>query len=782
MDKPEILSAPHPLRILLIVNLHWDARLGAVRVYMELAERWRAAGHIVEHFSLSDAFPNSRGARASFAVHQVRFAYKAAAFVRKNAHRFDIVDAIIGSLHGSKQNLRFDGLLVARSVGLYRLYERFERNAESRWPRRPRGKFFGRILYTLFRYWLNRASDEAVKNADLVNVPNEDEADCLRKEFGVSTKIVVQPYGLTAERRDAIFAAAVPPAARLHRRKISFIGMWGPRKGSFDWPNIVRAVWRRIPEARFSFLGTMVESETVLSDLGLKGSERIESVSQYSPDELPRLLADCAVGAFPSYVEGFGLGVIEQLAAGLPTVAFDVPGPRNILRSQLPELLVASGDVEKFAEAICRILELDAPLYETLAKRSADTAAMFDWSTIARDTLEIYRERLTDRARKILFIQPFSLGSSGGGGARILRALLEHAPMAWQSVCCSPRKPKQWPNEIHLPSRPSWGKIETSRLARYPKMTMSIFASGFRRRLKAFCQRANVVAIHTVPHSGLDFVQAQSVARDLALPFFISLHDDLAYTTARELRPSVREPAMRAAWLEADARFVISDALGQEYSRRYGEREYQIVTDGLNELPSPRPASPAKIRRIYFMGLFHLTYEPNLRALLEAIAILERENPETKFEVTCRCEYIRPHVWKDLKRVQVLPFADEAQIARDMQDVDLVYMPMPFGQEHENFTRYSVSTKMVTYVGSGIPIVYHGPATSAAFELLHRNNAAIFLTTLDAPEIAKSLTQITGNVSETIVANALALARREFMIADQTRKFWNTICACIRAR
>lgn len=779
MDKPETLT--DPLRILLIVNLRWDERLGAVRVYMELAEQWRAAGHIVEKFSLSDAFPNARGSRAGFAVRQVLFAYKAAAFVRKNALRFDIVDAVIGSLNGSKGELGFDGLLVARSVGLYRLYEQFERSAERRWPPRPRGKFFGRILYTLFRRWLSRASDQAVRHADLINVPNEDEAKCLRDEVASDLPIIVQPYGLTKERRGALLTAAADGATRLQGKKISFIGMWSPRKGSFDWSEILRAVWRRVPDARFSFLGTMVEPETILSDLGIKSSERIELVSQYSPVDLPRLLADCAVGAFPSYVEGFGLGVIEQLAAGIPTVAFDVPGPRDILRPGLPDLLVPSGDLAKFTDALCDILGLDASDSEQLSKRSVSAAAAFDWSTIAQNTLHAYRQRLSGRAGKILFVQPFSLGASGGGGGRILRALLEHAPMPWHSVCCSPRKPRKWPNETHLPSRPSWGKVETSRLAKFPKMTMSIFARRFRRRLKSFCQRSNARAIHTVPHSGLEFVHVQTVARELSLPFFISLHDDLAYTTARELRPSVREPAMRNAWLNADARFVISDALGQEYSRRYGAREYQVVTDGVKALPSVRRGSPSQRLRVYFMGLFHLTYEPNLRALLEALVLLEREHPGTTFEVTCRCEYIRPHVWKDLKPVRVLPFADEAQIARDMQDADLLYMPMPFGQKHENFTRYSVSTKMVTYVGSGIPIIYHGPSASAAFELLQRNKAAIFLTTLDPKEIARSLAEVTDTVRDNVVANALALAGREFMIADQTRKFWNTICSCMRA-
>jgi glycosyltransferase involved in cell wall biosynthesis len=764
------------LRILLLLNLRWDARLGAVRVYMDLADEWRAAGHVVERYSLSDAFPGEVDSSAAFALRQVLFARKAKAFIRKNAARFDIIDALIGSLPASKQELGFNGLLVARSVGLYRLYERFEKSAQQRWPRRSRGKLIGRILYTLTRRWLLRASDRAVRHADLINVPNEDEASCLRRETATARPIIIQPYGLTVERRRALLDAAANPAPRLARKKISFVGMWGARKGAHDWPGIIRRIRQEIPEARFCFLGTMVGAPAILRDLVLESSDGVELISDYSPADLPGLLADCAVGVFPSYVEGFGLAVLEQLAAGIPTVAYDVSGPRDILSACLPELLVPVGDIEAIARAVCKILTLDLVAYEKLFERSVQATTQFSWSEIAQETLEVYRDRLRAiEAGPILFIQPFSLGSAGGG-ARILRALLGDAPADWHSVCSSPGRPKSWPNETHIRSRPSWGKIETSRLAMFPKMTMSIFAPGFRRRLKIFCKRRKVRAVHTIPHAGIDFAQAQAVARELSLPFFISLHDDLAYTAAGSGAPlEVRESAMQSAWLNSAARFVISEPLGREYSRRYGARDYQIVTDGLSELAAQKNKPIPGRLRIYFMGLFHMAYERNLRALLDGIAIFERQRPTVTVDLTCRCEHIRPHVLKGAERVKVLPFANETQIDSDLQNADLLYMPIPFGQEHENFARYSVSTKMVTYVGSGVPILYHGPKTSAAFDLLDRHHAAIFLTTLDPEEIARSLAELTNTKHADVANNALELARSEFMLSDQTRKFWGTI-------
>jgi glycosyltransferase involved in cell wall biosynthesis len=143
----------------------------------------------------------------------------------------------------------------------------------------------------------------------------------------------------------------------------------------------------------------MIENQNVWNDLDLERPEFVEIVPSFDPDELPKLLSDCAVGAFPSYVEGFGMAVVEQLAAGLPTVAYDAPGPRDILRPRLPELLTAAGDTEKFSEIVAEIFERGPAHYEELSERSVQTAQSFSWPEIARNTVAEYRERLHENGR-----------------------------------------------------------------------------------------------------------------------------------------------------------------------------------------------------------------------------------------------------------------------------------------------------------------------------------------------------------------------------------------------
>jgi glycosyltransferase involved in cell wall biosynthesis len=389
---------PKPLRILTVVDLPWEARLGASRVFIELTEAWRAAGHVVTKYCLTDAYSTHVSSPLISGWRQLGFPSKAAAFVRKNHDRFDVIDCLLGTLPFSKERLGFTGLLVARSVGFYRLYQDFERMAQGRWPDQPRGKLLGRIFYSAIKKQALKASESALETCDLLNLPNEDEAKYLRDEVNSDKPVIVQPYGLTAEHRRALLEAAAPAHVRLVEKKVSFIGMWGIRKGAKDWGEVIQRVRAAVPGTRFVFLGTLTDDRNVFRDLGLPGGDFIQLVQEYHPDELPKLLSDSTVGGFPSYAEGFGLAVLEQLAAGIPTVAYDVPGPRSMLQKHLTELLVPAGAAEKFAAVLIRVLQSDLVTYEKLVEQSVAIANHFDWSAIAEDTARSYETQLARMA------------------------------------------------------------------------------------------------------------------------------------------------------------------------------------------------------------------------------------------------------------------------------------------------------------------------------------------------------------------------------------------------
>ncbi len=396
---------PPLMRFLLVTNTAWSRDLGAARVYVELAEELLSLGHSVEKFSWEDAFPSRSGATdapprgrfsrlASAVANSRSSARRIRAFVRANAGRFDVIDASHTELPFSKVELGFNGLLVARSVALTPAYRRFELEAARRWPEpwSPRDFVHGALFYPRRRRHL-RSWQRAVRYADLVNVSNEDDRRELAVGSGLGGKVVCFPFGLSTARAEAFFAHRAPVAERLAARTVVFIGTWNSRKGSKDWPFIVRRVRGQLPDTRFLFLGTDMKPDAVLRDFPPNDRTAIEVVSRFESAELPRLLSSTTVGAFPGYMEGFGFSVLEKLAAGLPVVAYDAPGPREMLRHQSLPTTVPVGDAEGFARLLADLLTLDAERYGRHSEDSIAVAARFRWREIAQQTAETYYAR-----------------------------------------------------------------------------------------------------------------------------------------------------------------------------------------------------------------------------------------------------------------------------------------------------------------------------------------------------------------------------------------------------
>lgn len=762
----------------MVVNLPWDVRLGAVRVWMELAKQWTKAGHNVEKFCLTDAFPRPTESRGLSSLRLIWFPRRAARYVRQNAHRFNIIDAHTGTLPFSKERLGFNGLLVSRSVGLYRSYEQFTRSIKWRWPDQPRGKFLGRFFYWFITWKLARLSDRSIRFCDLINVPNEEELSSLRNARATNKPIIVQPYGLNASDRTAFTAAAQPAGVRLQNKEICFIGMWSLRKGSRDWAELIRQIRSAIPDAKFTFLGTMTDDQTLFRDLHVSKAENIRHVPSYDPSELPNLLASGTVGVFPSYIEGFGLAVLEQLAAGIPTVAYDVPGPRQILKPLGDAVLALVGDTAALAARAIAILRADLSEYEKLREQCLAIAGQFSWSEIAAETVRAYRRAFDSPAGAIVFTHPFGL-QSPSGGSRIMRALLQDNAIRFVSICTSPEQPPptHLGIEVHIPLRPSFGRIERTRFAVIADAFTSLFSKRFARRLEAECIKARAIAVHSIVHGGMDFYTAFLVARKLNIPFFIHVHDDFIFSARGIPSEANAHAALREAWLGATARFVICRALGDEYCRRYGQREYLIITDGLENIAAePKKRAASSELRIYFMGLFHLDYEPNLHILLTALAQLRNEGRDVF--ITMRCGGVRRSLIKGYENlVRILPFASESVVQSDLEQADLLYLPLPFEKKYELFVRFSLSTKMVTYIGSGIPILYHGPRESAVYGLLQSRNASLSCTKPALDPLVVMLREFIDDheMGAESSRNALALAKSDFMLNDIRRKFWDAI-------
>ncbi len=123
-------------------------------------------------------------------------------------------------------------------------------------------------------------------------------------------------------------------------------------------------------------------------DLGLD-----DSVAFMGPTgDMDGAMAEASLHVVTSRFEGFGMTIIEALAAGVPVVSFDCPqGPREILTSGTDGVLVPDGDVDAFADAMLALMDDPAEM-RRLSDNGLETARRYRVSEVAR----LWEDVLTD--------------------------------------------------------------------------------------------------------------------------------------------------------------------------------------------------------------------------------------------------------------------------------------------------------------------------------------------------------------------------------------------------
>lgn len=268
-----------------------------------------------------------------------------AKYLKKHSNEYDVVEYDHAFLPFARSEFPREPVFIARAQLLvHQLHEN---------PY-PIKRGFLSTLKHIFFGWKNRMNEEAklksaqitLEEADRVIVLNDKDRDCLISHGIQNEKLAVIPNGLELQHMKRLQSNPVDPPKK---PCIGFIGTFDYRKGALDFPKIISQIVVAVPEIEIKLLGTaglfQTENE-VRSFFPASLQPSLKIVTKYSPHELAEHLQPCSVGIFPSYVEGFGLGVLEMLAASIPVIAYDVPGPPMILTK---EYLTQAGNTGEMA-------------------------------------------------------------------------------------------------------------------------------------------------------------------------------------------------------------------------------------------------------------------------------------------------------------------------------------------------------------------------------------------------------------------------------------------------
>lgn len=237
--------------------------------------------------------------------------------------------------------------------------------------------------------FFRRAIELTRRHAALVLCPSEaTRRDCLRHGFD-EARLRVVPWGVERPAPDETGEAAVAAArARfaLAGRYALWVGTVEPRK------NLAALLdaWARLDrrDVQLVLAGPDGWNEDLSGRLArLDG--RVRTLGFVPHDQLAPLYAGADVFCYPSLLEGFGMPVLEAMAAGAPVITS--AGTATEEAAGGAARTVDPHDVAALADALAEVLD-DATHREAMRSAGLAHAATCTWQRTAADTVAAYRE------------------------------------------------------------------------------------------------------------------------------------------------------------------------------------------------------------------------------------------------------------------------------------------------------------------------------------------------------------------------------------------------------
>ena len=241
---------------------------------------------------------------------------------------------------------------------------------------------------------LREECEKTVKSADALITISEASKHSIINYFNYSAdRIFVTPL---ACNQDFYFHDDIVTSNRIQRLGLTpkkytlFVGTIEPRKNVLT----LIAAYKRLPKSLRDHVPLVIcghkgwKSEETFVEIDKGESEGwlhyLNYVDQFT---LQSLYAGAKLFCFPSLYEGFGLPLLEAMAAKVPVISAD--------NSSLPEvvgkagILIPAKDVDCWTEKIYEVLE-STILASDLANKGYKRSKLFSWERCAMETVKAY--------------------------------------------------------------------------------------------------------------------------------------------------------------------------------------------------------------------------------------------------------------------------------------------------------------------------------------------------------------------------------------------------------
>jgi phosphatidylinositol alpha-mannosyltransferase len=197
------------------------------------------------------------------------------------------------------------------------------------------------------------------------------------------------PNGVDLDR----FANAAPfEELRDGTLNILFVGRFEERKGLIHLLKAYHRLRKRKVDARLLVVGAGPKEREYRRYVGLRGIRDVEFLGRVSDDDKVRYFASADIFCAPNTgQESFGIVLLEAMAAGVPIVASDIHGFKNVMQRNVQGLLVEPRNPRALAAALYALAR-DPDLRHDMGEAGRERAPEFSWDRVTERIVDFYYE------------------------------------------------------------------------------------------------------------------------------------------------------------------------------------------------------------------------------------------------------------------------------------------------------------------------------------------------------------------------------------------------------
>jgi glycosyltransferase involved in cell wall biosynthesis len=219
------------------------------------------------------------------------------------------------------------------------------------------------------------------------------EADAVCAVSNLTRNIVIEKYGIPAEKVFALHNAVEPTGKEIIREKyvdekiVTFLGRVTFQKGPEYFVEAAKKVLEKVPNVRFVLAGDgdmMAQTISRVAELGI--ADRFHFTGFLRGSDIDLMFGMSDVYVMPSISEPFGISPLEAMRAHVPTIISKQSGVAEVLTHAIK---VDFWDIDGMADAIYGIINYPA-LADFFAVKGKEDVDNLKWEHVAKKLKEIY--------------------------------------------------------------------------------------------------------------------------------------------------------------------------------------------------------------------------------------------------------------------------------------------------------------------------------------------------------------------------------------------------------